>query len=122
MLKHEFETLAGYEVSNEDYTTVIEPMYMATDLSKSEFVKVIDRKRFELKKEKSPKRVKIEQEIKEEIETLKEDIKYYQERIDVYNEFYKLDGDKTWKVSAKDFKMTIQSKKRRISELKFVLA
>ena len=30
MMKHEFEALAGYEVSFEDYNNVIEPMYMAT--------------------------------------------------------------------------------------------
>lgn len=49
MMKHEFETLAGYEVSAEDYNKIIEPMYMATDLAKEEFVKVIDKKRFALK-------------------------------------------------------------------------
>jgi hypothetical protein len=49
MMKAEFEKLAGYEVSNEDYNKIIEPMYMATDLSKEEFVKVIDKKRFALK-------------------------------------------------------------------------
>ena len=48
MMKHEFEKLAGYEVRYEDYTKIIEPMYMATDLSKAEFVKCIDRKRFAL--------------------------------------------------------------------------
>lgn len=48
MMKHEFEELAGYEVSNEDYDKVIEPMYMATNLSKQEFVKCLDRKRFAL--------------------------------------------------------------------------
>ena len=49
MMKAEFEKLAGYEVSTEDYNNIIEPMYMATDLSKEEFVKVIDRQRFALK-------------------------------------------------------------------------
>lgn len=49
MMKHEFERLAGYEVSAEDYNKIIEPMYMATDLSKEDFVKVIDKKRFALK-------------------------------------------------------------------------
>lgn len=48
MMKHEFEALAGYEVSLEDYNRVIEPMYMATELSKEDFVKCIDRKRFAL--------------------------------------------------------------------------
>lgn len=48
MMKHEFEALAGYEVSFEDYKNIIEPMYMATDLSKEAFVKCIDKKRFAL--------------------------------------------------------------------------
>lgn len=49
MMKHEFEALAGYEVTIEDYNKIIEPMYMATDLSKEEFAKVINKKRFALK-------------------------------------------------------------------------
>ncbi len=49
MMKYEFEELAGYEVSEEDYNKIIEPMYMAIELSKAEFVKVIDKKRFALK-------------------------------------------------------------------------
>jgi len=52
MMKHEFEALAGYEVSEEDYRTIIEPMYMATHLEKSQFVKCIDAKRFKLKSKK----------------------------------------------------------------------
>lgn len=47
-MKYEFEALAGYEVSNEDYNKIIEPMYMATELSKQDFVKCIDKKRFAL--------------------------------------------------------------------------
>lgn len=47
-MKHEFELIAGYEVSDEAYNNVIEPMYMATNLTKQEFVKVLDRKAFAL--------------------------------------------------------------------------
>lgn len=50
MMKHEFEALAGYEVSTADYDNIIEPMYMATNLSKADFVQTINRKRFEVKK------------------------------------------------------------------------
>ena len=46
MMKHEFEALAGYEVSWEDYNNIIEPMYMATNLPKDEFVKTLNKKRF----------------------------------------------------------------------------
>lgn len=51
MMREEFERLAGYEVSWKDYTEIIEPMYMALPegISKQEFVKMIDKKRFALK-------------------------------------------------------------------------
>lgn len=52
MMKHEFEQIAGYEVSWEDYNTIIEPMYLAIpeNISKQDFVKMLSRKRFEVKK------------------------------------------------------------------------
>ena len=46
MMHEEFEKLAGYEVSYEDYHNIIEPMYMATNLSKVDFIKCLDPKRF----------------------------------------------------------------------------
>lgn len=49
MFKEEFENLAGYEVSYDDYKKIIEPMYMATNLNKEEFVQTINKKRFALK-------------------------------------------------------------------------
>lgn len=52
MMKYEFEQLVGYEVSTEDYNNIIEPMYMASNLDKSEFVKTINKKRFALKERK----------------------------------------------------------------------
>lgn len=47
MMWNEFEELAGYEVSYEDYTEIIEPMYMATNLSKTEFIATLNRERFD---------------------------------------------------------------------------
>lgn len=49
MMWHEFEELAGYEVSFEDYYKFIEPMYMTLDVSKADFVGMISKKRFALK-------------------------------------------------------------------------
>lgn len=68
MMWKEFEELAGYEVTYEDYHNVIEPMYLAVpeNVTKQEFVKMIDRKRFDYKaKEKAEKKamVKAMQEI-----------------------------------------------------------
>ena len=71
MMKNEFEALAGYEVTFEDYSKIIEPMYMAIpdSISKQEFVKMIDRKRFDFRaKEKAEKKamLKAMKEIAEE--------------------------------------------------------
>lgn len=68
MMKQEFEALAGYEVSMDDYNTIIEPMYMATDLTKEEFVKTISKKRFALKPLKSI--IKEMKEIAKELERI----------------------------------------------------
>ena len=50
MMWKEFEEIAGYEVSYDDYSKIIEPMYMAIPdgISKQEFVKMLDKKRFAL--------------------------------------------------------------------------
>lgn len=72
MMKHEFEQIAGYEVSTEDYNNIIEPMYMATNLSKQEFVKTISKKRFVLKPVKT-----IIKEMRSCAESLKETCTHY---------------------------------------------
>lgn len=122
MMKFEFEELVGYEVSNEDYDNIIEPMYMAVNLSKQEFVKVIDRKRFEVKYQKSQEQIELEESIKEEIKELKESIKWHQDKIEAYKGFYELDGDQSWKDSIKSMRKSIREMKIRISNLRFVLA
>ena len=50
MMWKEFERIAGYEVSYDDYVNYIEPMYMGLPdrVSKQDFVQMIDRKRFAL--------------------------------------------------------------------------
>ena len=72
MMKQEFEALAGYEVSMDDYNNIIEPMYMATRLTKQEFVKVIDKKRFALKPLKN-----IIKEMKKTAEQIRETCDHY---------------------------------------------
>ena len=54
MMKREFEAMAGYEVTNETYDNIIEPMYMATNLSKQEFIKTLNRKALEYKPVRKP--------------------------------------------------------------------
>lgn len=50
MMYEEFEKIAGYEVSYEDYVNIIEPMYTAlpNNVSKQQFVKMLDKKAFAL--------------------------------------------------------------------------
>ena len=72
MMKYEFEQIAGYEVSDKDYNEIIEPMYMATNLDKVEFVKTLDKKRFALKPLK-----KIEKEMKQIAKHLNETCNHY---------------------------------------------
>lgn len=57
MTKQEFEKIAGYDVTFEDYTKIIEPMYMATTLNKQDFVKTLNKKTFAKKRE--PNRVTV---------------------------------------------------------------
>lgn len=44
MMKEEFERLAKIEVSYETYSKVIEPMYIAADIPKQEFIKLLNLK------------------------------------------------------------------------------
>ena len=44
MMKQEFEELAKVKVAEEVYSKVIEPMYLATDLPKREFIKLLNLK------------------------------------------------------------------------------
>lgn len=82
MMKEEFETLAGYEVSWEDYSNIIEPMYMALEtVTKQEFVQMIDRKRFALKTRK---------EFIKEMKALAEEIMEWTERTGAYEQKEKL--------------------------------
>lgn len=50
MMWKEFEEIAGYEVSYETYSKVIEPMYMSIpdNITKQEFVKMLNKKAFAL--------------------------------------------------------------------------
>lgn len=58
MMHKEFEQIAGIEVTYEDYTNIIEPMYMALNLSKQEFVKTLNLKFFTDRMPKPEKNIK----------------------------------------------------------------
>ena len=59
MTRAEFERIAKIEVEEETYKKVIEPMYMATELSKEEFVKTLNLKTFAKKQEKNIKKMSV---------------------------------------------------------------
>ena len=48
MMHEEFERIAGYRVSYETYTDIIEPMYMAVNVDKETFCKMLNKKAFAL--------------------------------------------------------------------------
>jgi len=83
MMHHEFEQIAGYEVSYEDYHNIIEPMYMATNLSKQEFVKVIDEKRFSIQYKKAQLKKSLLKQMKEIAQIMKD----YCGHRDTYEEY-----------------------------------
>ena len=84
MMKAEFETIAGYEVSDKDYYNIIEPMYMATNLTKDDFVKTISKKRFALKPIST-----IRREMRKCASSLKSTCDHYDD-IETYNRLYAL--------------------------------
>lgn len=94
MMKYEFEKIAGYEVSDDDYYKVIEPMYNATDLDKLDFVKLLNRKAFDL----GAKKKALVKEMKEIAKHLRETFTRYtdydaKERLeDLIEEYEKLIG------------------------------
>lgn len=59
MMKQEFERLAKIEVTEETYTKIIEPMYMATELSKQDFINLLNLKVLEAPKVKDIKKMRI---------------------------------------------------------------
>lgn len=112
MMWKEFEELAGYEVSYEDYTNVIEPMYMALPekYTKQDFVKMIDKKRFALKTKKQ-----IENEMKKIAQYIFDNcgLKSYYEEEDKLNKLareyasrffgYTNDDTKSWFIINRDY-------------------
>lgn len=44
MLKEEFEKISGIEISDYNYKNIVEPMYMAVNLDKKDFIKLLDLK------------------------------------------------------------------------------
>ena len=58
MMKHEFEELAKIRVTSADYDNIIEPMYMATNLSKADFIKTLNLKFFASRVPAEPKNIK----------------------------------------------------------------
>lgn len=58
MMQREFEALAGITVTTADYDNIIEPMYMATGLSKQDFIKTLNLKFFKNRVPKAPKNIK----------------------------------------------------------------
>ena len=118
----EFIEIAGYEVSFVDYSEIIEPMYNATSLDKWSFVKCIDRKRFEVKREMSEEEKELINSLKEGIKMLKEDNEYWKSRLDSYKELATACPEDDFSAPIKSYKETIRRNNQRIKEIRFVLS
>ena len=121
MLKSEFEELAGYSVSTEDYYDILEPMYMATDLDKKSFVDAVSRKRFEKKKEKSSETLILERKIKGEIASLEREIQWNKKRIEFFEKSFSETKDVSLKNTLKGYKDEIILYRNKIKALKWIL-
>lgn len=121
MMHEEFEQLAGYRVTYDDYHNIIEPMYMATTLSKQDFIETLNRKRFEYIPQKSPEAIALELKLKEELEAINKDIRWYKDKHDMYVEWIH-EGDDFWKKDVKHCKEMIKILKRRAWEIKWILS
>lgn len=125
MLKHEFEIIAGYSVSEDDYYDIIEPMYNATNLDKDDFIKCLDRKRFEIIVEKSQERIELEEQINTEIRNLKEAINGAKLRLDGCKKMLEGEDDekyiKRYKAAIKQLREEIKLYKIKIATLNWVL-
>lgn len=128
MMWSEFEELAGYRVTFEDYTNIIEPMYLAIPetVSKIDFIKMLDRKRFEYIPKKSLEEIERVNELKSQIESLKEDIKWYEGRIEDMKILLADETDenwiKEWKGNIKNYRERIKECRIQIKGIKWVLA
>lgn len=74
MMWKEFEEIAGYKVSYDTYTNIVEPMYMAVpdSMTKQQFVKLLNRKAIEKRSVKA-----IVKEMKPIAEHMREVCDYY---------------------------------------------
>lgn len=88
MMWKEFEELAGYEVTYEDYSKIIEPMYMATDLNKRDFIACLDYKRFSIQYRKEQMKHKMVKRLKELAAQMKAEAGH----VDTYETFSELHG------------------------------
>ena len=52
MMHEEFEKMAGYRIAYKYYHEIVEPMYMASDLSKQEFIALVNFRDYATLKEK----------------------------------------------------------------------
>ena len=123
MMQFEFERIAGYKVSNDDYENIIEPMYMATGLDKYEFVGVINRERFEVKKSKN--HIEQEEKIKTEITRIEREIDFINKEIEIRERVLSQETDglwvNTWKSEIKRYNNDIKFLKNRIKDLRWLL-
>ena len=120
MMKCEFEEMVGKEVTVETFD-LYNAMYMATDVSKQEFVSMLDVKAIPEAPEAIERREKAEarrKAMREEIAKIKTEI----ERLKGMRELYRTPLDEFDKREFKWYGECIAREKARIAEIKFLMA
>lgn len=127
MLYNEFIEGTGCKDNEHNYKVYkdLEVMYMNSDMTKAQIYeygkKLVDNS-------KSEAELKAEAEIKVEIEEVKDEIKWYKEKAQLYTEFLtcgvalSLEEEKEYKKWVKHYKNEIKTLKGKIAALKWVLA
>ena len=125
MLYDEFIEGTGCKQNDHNYKVYkdLEILYMNSNLTKAEIYeygkKLVDNS-------KSPKQIEFENNIKKQIADLKKELKEYQEHVKQYMEYAKntldINDESFWKGQAKWARGLVKDTKRRIADLKWVLA
>ena len=121
MLYSEFVEGTGCRENDHNYKVYkdLEIMYMNSDMSKQEIYeygkKLVDNS-------KSPEQLTLEEEVKAEMASLREEYKKYRAEVKRYDEYYKANKtDKFWKDQRDWSRQCAKDARRRINGLKWLL-
>lgn len=125
MMYSEFVKGTGCKDSahNHEVFKNLEVMYMNTDMTKEEIYeygkKLVDNS-------KSEAQLQFEVKMKEKIDELKDEVKWYRSKIDMYNDFIKytncsIDEEEMYRSFIRSYKELIKKARNEIEEIKWIM-